>query len=450
MAHIAREELNLNPADKISPAFESYLADSKRSDKHEAVVLYQAPPIPRSPATDRGNQASAQVAAHKEVESRIFADYMDLIDSSFKISTIGGGILPAITVEITEATLIELAKQPDVVAIMPNQKIHLIKPEVVAYEELARQELKQGHTWALEQLGIPELWSKTKGDDISVAVLDTGVFGNHPALQHRVTEFVVIDPLGRRITATPTFDAGSHGTHVCGTIAGGRTVDGLAIGVAPHANILAAGVLLGDATLRTLLEGIDWAIEMGADIINMSLGFNYYEPLFTQVFDILIDQYEVLPVVAVGNENQGNSSSPGNAYNALSVGAVERQPRNRVDVAHFSSGASLVFPGNEPNALVTKPDVVAPGVQVYSAIPPTVTGNGAYMYAFMHGTSMATPHVAGVAALLMSACPKASVTDIVQAIKETSKHPAGDNRRPDNRWGYGLIQPGEALAALLS
>src|SRR5690606_7934225 len=153
---------------------------------------------------------------------------------------------------------------------------------------------------------------------------------------------------GRRITADPTFDAGAHGTHVCGTIAGGQTPEGVHIGVAPQANLLVAGVLVGDATLRTLLEGLDWAIESGADIINMSLGFNYYEPMFTEVFDVLINQYGVLPVVAVGNENQGNSSSPGNAYNALAVGALERLSRTRVDVAFFSSGASLVFPGQEP------------------------------------------------------------------------------------------------------
>ena len=211
---------------------------------------------------------------------------------------------------------------------------------------------------------------------------------------------------------------------------------------------LMAAVLVGDTTIRTLLEGLDWAIEKGADVVNMSLGFNYYEPLFAQVFDILIDQYDVLPVVAVGNENQGNSSSPGNIYNALAVGAVEKLQRGRVDVAFFSSGASLVFPGKEPHAVVTKPDVVAPGVQVYSAIPPILRADGAYLYSYMDGTSMATPHVSGVAALLMAKYPHAPVTDIVQAIKETAVHPGGDKCRPDNRWGYGMVDAEEALRAL--
>lgn len=196
------------------------------------------------------------------------------------------------------------------------------------------------------------------------------------------------------------------------------------------------------------MEGISWAIEQGADIINMSLGMGYYEPLFAEILNILLNQYGILPVVAIGNENHGNSSSPGNTYNAFSVGAVEKTPADDVDVTFFSSGASLVFPGKEPNGLVIKPDVVAPGAQIYSCIPPIKRPNGAFEYNFMDGTSMATPHVAGVAALLMAANPTAPVTDIIKVLKETANHPDGKDLRPCNRWGHGLIQPVEALKAL--
>ena len=434
--------------DKISPAFDPYLADSRRRDKHEAVVIYQAPPVEQRGLDSRKGQAQAQATAHKEIENRIFERYQEVSDGALVASSIGGSALPAISVEVTQATLIALAKQPDVVAIMPNQHIHLIQPESVDYDDLVRQEIKQGYTWGLEQMGVPPLWETTTGEGVTVAVLDTGVYSEHPMLRNRISDFIIIDPLGRRIGAAPMFDSGIHGTHVCGTIAGRRTPEGVAIGVAPGVNLLVGGVLLGDATIRTLLEGIDWAVEKGADIINMSLGFDYYEPLFAAVFEYLVDNYNVLPVVAIGNENQGNSSSPGNAYNALGVGAVEKLPRNRYDVSFFSSGASLVFPGQAANALVTKPDVVAPGVQVYSTVPPTLRPDGAHLFSYMDGTSMAAPHVSGAAALLMAACPSAPVADIVQAIKETAKHPAGDKNRPDNRWGYGLIQPQEALHAL--
>ena len=119
-------------------------------------------------------------------------------------------------------------------------------------------------------------------------------------------------------------------------------------------------------------------------------------------------------------------------------------PYNRAKVASFSSGASLVFPDKDENALVTKPDVVAPGAQVYSCIPPEKRPDGTYEYTYMDGTSMATPHVAGIAALLMAAKPAAPVEDIISALKDTAKHPTNGQSRPDNRWGYGLVQPVEA------
>jgi subtilisin family serine protease len=367
---------------------------------------------------------------------------------ALKSSHIGSGSLPIANIEVTRKTLAALAEQPDVLAILPNQRIHLIQPRKVDYSELAQQEQDDSLTWGLKQLEIPKLWETTKGQDINVAVLDTGVYGAHPALGDRVQKFVVIDPLGRRITASPAFDSGQHGTHVCGTIAGGQTSDGISIGVAPQVNLFVAGVLVGDCTLSTLMEGLSWAIEKGADIINMSLGLNYYEPLFAKVLDILLNQYGILPVVAIGNENHGNSSSPGNTYNAFSVGAIEKTATDDLDVTFFSSGASLVFPGQEPNGLVTKPDVVAPGAQIYSCIPPTKSADGTVEYSCMDGTSMATPHVAGVAALLMAAHPTASVTDIIKVLKETASHPNGSDLRPCNRWGHGLIQPVEALKAI--
>jgi subtilisin family serine protease len=448
---------------KISPAFEPFLADSKRNDKRDAIVIYRAP-APEVPlVTGRQHEPRKRrdylneiASLQRPVEQRLLENYQQASserlrrEQEFTTATIGSNSLPITTVEVTRQTLSTLAEDPDVVAILPNQKVELIEPRQVNYAELSRFESKRGMTWGLERLEIPKLWETTRGEHVSVAVLDTGVYGNHDALEGRITQFIVIDPLGRRIWAEPTFDGARHGTHVCGTIAGGKTQDGIAIGVAPEAELLVAGVLVGDTTLRTLLEGLSWAVERGADIINMSLGFSYYEPLFAQVFDILINRFGILPVVSIGNESHGNSSSPGNAYSAFSVGAVEKlpYPSRRVEVTFFSSGASLVFPGQEPHSLVTKPDVVAPGAQVFSCIPPEKRPDRTYEYSYMDGTSMAAPHVAGVAALLMAARPEAPVTDIIEVIKDTAQHPSGKQHRPDNRWGYGLIQPVEALRAL--
>jgi len=451
----------VNSESKISPAFEPFLADSGEDGKRDAIVIYQAPPLEGLPLRGRLRElkkrldnVKEQARLQKAIEQKVLLGYqqssrdLGYSEKPLKTASIGSGSLPIANVEITRKSLESLAAQPDVVAILPNQKIHLIRPYKVEYEALEKQEQQDGLTWGLKALDIPKLWETTKGKDINVAVLDTGVYAAHSVLGDRIKGFIVIDPLGRRITANPPFDCGQHGTHVCGTIAGGQTPEGTAIGVAPQTNLLVAGVLMGDTTLRTLMEGISWAIEQGADIINMSLGLNYDEPLFAEILDIILNQYGILPVVAIGNENHGNSSSPGNADNAFSVGAVEKNITDGFDVTFFSSGASLVFPGKEPNALVVKPDVVAPGSQIYSCIPPSKQPNGTFEYTFMDGTSMATPHVAGVAALLMAAKPTAPVSDIVQVLKETAKHPDGKNLRPCNRWGHGLINPVEALKAL--
>ncbi len=446
---------------KVSPAFAPFLADSGPNDIRDAIVIFRSPEQEEPPARGRLRALKTKL---KDVETRarsqqaiqreVLSSYQKAgtkslsVKQELHVSTIGASALPVAAVEVTPRTLPILAEQPDVVAIMPNQRISLIRPKEVDYKELLRQEEKEGVTWGLKQLEIPELWEITKGAGINIAVLDTGVYSEHPALAGRVEDFIVIDPLGRRIKSDPAYDCGTHGTHVCGTIAGGKTAQGVSIGVAPEASLFVAGVLIGDATLRTLMEGISWAVEKGVDIINMSLGFSYYEPLFDEVFKILLDQFGILPVVAIGNENHGNSSSPGNTLNAFSVGAIEKVKGGKYDVAFFSSGASLVFMSDDNSVVVTKPDVVAPGTQIFSCIPPEKRPDGVFDYSYMNGTSMATPHVAGAAALLMAARPEAPVGDIIRALKETAKHPGGDRLRPDNRWGYGLIQPGRALQAL--
>jgi len=446
---------------KVSPAFAPFLADSGPNDIRDAIVIFRSTGQEEPPARGRLRASKTKL---KEVESRarsqqaiqreVLASYQKAgseslsVKQELQVSTIGSSALPVAAVEVTPKTLPILAEQEDVIAILPNQRISLIRPKEVDYKELVRQEEKDGLTWGLKQLEIPELWETTRGQGINVAVLDTGVYADHAALAGRVADFIVVDPLGRRIKSEPGYDCGTHGTHVCGTIAGGKTAAGVSIGVAPEASLFVAGVLIGDATLRTLMEGISWAVEKGVDIINMSLGFSYYEPLFDEVFKILLDQFGILPVVAIGNENHGSSCSPGNAANAFSVGAVEKVKGGKSDVAFFSSGASLVFPGEDNSVVVTKPDVVAPGAQIFSCIPPEKRPGGVFDYSYMNGTSMATPHVAGVAALLMAAKPEAPVADIIRALKETAKHPGGDRLRPDNRWGYGIIQPAGALQAL--
>jgi subtilisin family serine protease len=450
---------------KISPAFAPFLADSGPDDIREAIVIFRSPERPAEPErqtptgrlralAERLKVVESRKLSQQAIQREVITGYQQAGLKSLpgkqelRVATIGSNALPVAAVEVTPKTLPILAEMADVVAIMPNQRINLIRPKEIDYKDLLRQEERDGLTWGLRELDIPELWETTKGAGVNIAVLDTGVYAEHPALDGRVADFIVVDPLGRRIKSEPAYDCGAHGTHVCGTIAGGKTSHGVSIGVAPEANLYVAGVVVGDATLHTLMEGISWAVEKGVDIINMSLGFSYYEPLFDEIFKLLLDNFGVLPVVAIGNENHGSSCSPGNTANAFSVGAVEKTKSGRCDVTFFSGGVSLVFPADDQSAIITKPDVVAPGAQVFSCIPPEKRPDGVFEYTYMNGTSMATPHVAGAAALLMAAKPDAPLADIILALKETAKHPGGDRLRPDNRWGNGLIQPARALQSL--
>ena len=246
---------------KISRVFEPLLAEHGPNDRTEAIVFYRAPAVRKRPARGRLRQLEARLnrvkrraAQQRETHQKISAHYLAATGKRIKkgpeleMAAIGASTLPVARVEVTRNSLEALAENPDVVAIMPNQKVRLLEPNRIEFRELRRRELTSKLTWGLEALDAPELWNTTKGRDVNVAVLDTGVYGDHEALTGRVREFAIIDPLGRRISALPTFDGGRHGTHVCGTIAGGRTPDGVAIGMAPEANLIVAPCWSG--TLR--------------------------------------------------------------------------------------------------------------------------------------------------------------------------------------------------------
>jgi len=452
-ATLSRPDFPQAAEEKISPSFERILAGKARNEKTPAVVFFhpagqQPLSAPNLPRDKRAAFFRTTAQEHMALQAPILRSHVNATKKAAGPSTtveatpLASSIMPSARVDVTQTTLVQLAQRPEVAVIMPNQRIHLIKPKAVRDEDVSSFEVRKKMTWGLDALQIPAVWEKTKkGRGVRVAVLDTGVYPKHPALDGRVEDFVIVDPLGRRISATPAFDSSNHGTHVCGTVAGGKTADGIAIGVAPNVKLLVGGVLIGDATVSTLVTGLTWAVEQGAHVINMSLGFTYYEPKFAEVLATLIDLYDVVPVCSVGNENHGNTSSPGNVYNAFSAGAVERKSASKVDVTFFSSGASLSFPGQKPQT-VTKPDVVAPGVEVLSCVPPEQE-RGDPQYAYMDGTSMAAPHVSGVVALLRAARPKASGKQIVAALTDTAYHPTG--ARPDNRWGHGMIRPVEAL-----
>lgn len=325
---------------------------------------------------------------------------------------------------VTPDGLVALRDDDAVVAVAGTPQISLIRPEGARAARPTRRV-----TWGIDALGVPALWKQgLTGKGIRVAHLDTGVDGRHPALKRAIHAFAEFDDLGGQVTPAPRpWDSDDHGTHTAATIAG-RPVAGRAMGVAPGADLVSAMVIEGGDVVARVLGGLDWALEQRVRVLSMSLGFRGWWEDFLPIVQILRDR-NVLPVIAVGNEGPGTSRSPGNYSEALSVGAVDAGGV----VAPFSSSQRFQRM-TDPRV----PDVVAPGVDVISAAP----GRG---YQSMDGTSMATPHVAGLAALLCEAAPDRSVNDLEDSIFRSCRLRPGV---PVSRANRGFPDAVAALDAL--
>ena len=323
--------------------------------------------------------------------------------------------------------LAALRADPDVRSVSGAPHLRLIRPTKKQKASVTRKV-----TWGIAALDIPALWDEgLTGNDVVVAHLDTGVDGRHPALRNALAGFVEMDRLGFPVDGSNTaFDTDDHGTHTAATIAGRPDRRrGRHIGVAPGAKLAAAIVIEGGQTIARVLAGMDWALGQGARVLSMSLGFPGYVEDFLPITRILRDR-DLLPVIAAGNEGPGTSRSPGNYAQALSVGWANRD--NTVDP---DSSSQRFRRRSQP----VVPDLVAPGGDVVSAAP----GGG---FQLMSGTSMATPHIAGLAALLLEAKPDATVSQVERAIFSSCSPLPGIS---ESRQGRGLPNGPRALQRLL-
>ncbi|WP_255421138.1 MULTISPECIES: S8 family serine peptidase [Micromonospora] len=233
------------------------------------------------------------------------------------------------------------------------------------------------------------------GKGVKVAVLDTGFDSGHPDLAGRVTD-------AKNFTWEPSVqDRNGHGTHVSSTIAGsGAASDGRFKGVAPDVELIEGKVLddNGSGQYDWILAGMDWAVAQGADVVSMSLGgapTNGTDVLSAAV-NRLSAESDSLFVIAAGNEGAAYTvGAPGAADSALTVGSVTKQSA----LSWFSSRG----PRLDDDAI--KPEIAAPGTDIVAARATGTLDAEAVdgSYARLSGTSMATPHVAGAAAILKQA-----------------------------------------------
>jgi subtilisin family serine protease len=307
--------------------------------------------------------------------------------------------------------------------VLRDQPIELIRPLRVTAQ--AKQKLTTTDRWHLQAIGLQAVRKKGfggTGQGVTVAVLDTGIHPSHPELDGRLGKAYSFDvSQWTAIPMTKSKDTDGHGTHVAGLICG-KTV-----GVAPGARVVNAIMLpQGRGNLSDFLLALEWAGQQpDVQIVNMSAGIPGYVPeMLTAVAGLL--SVGVLPIFAIGNEGRNKTRSPGNYVEVVSVGATNSRGR----VASFSGGGAIVA----DNHRTILPDLVAPGEGVYSC----VMGGG---YEAWDGTSMATPIVSGVAALVLEKYPTIRVTDLVEELLTTCK----DLKQAEDRQGQGLIQVRAAL-----
>lgn len=267
--------------------------------------------------------------------------------------------------------------------------------------------------WGISALDLDQV-TDFDGSGVVVGHIDSGVDASHPALQGSVAAFAYIDQQGCPHEMGP-FASGWHGTHTAATICGRYQHPRLPrVGVATGAMLASAvvfdsGVSDCQPAVR-IICGMQWAASQpGVKVMNVNVGLEGAPESDAGLKGILqsLRRNGILPVCAIGNLGPGSSLMPGNYSDAFSVGAAQD------DLAVWSASSSQHF--NSTNRDV--PDMIAPGVNIVSALPGNITSAG--LWAEASGTSMAAAHISGLAALLFQAKPSAGVDEVEAAIQHS-------------------------------
>ncbi len=302
-----------------------------------------------------------------------------------------------------------------------ERAIEFCEPDFVAYAIGTPNDPYFGSQWGMTKIQAPDAWDVTTGQSaVRIAILDTGVDQDHQDLASKIVA-------NKNFTTSSTVDDRyGHGTHVAG-IAAAATNNGLGVaGVGYSCSIMNVKVLddNGSGYYSWIANGITWAADNGAKVISMSLGGSSGSSTLQSAVNYAWSKGVVL-VAAAGNNGNTAATYPAYYANCIAVAATDQNDMK----ASWSSYGSWV-------------DVAAPGVEILSTLPNHTNKIGASNYGSLSGTSMATPHVAGLAGLIWASSYGTSNTDVRSRIESTCDPITGTGAY----WQYGRINAYRAVA----
>ncbi|MGB1249692.1 MAG: S8 family serine peptidase [Candidatus Promineifilaceae bacterium] len=347
-------------------------------------------------------------------------------------------IVNQLAVDVSAELIPKLAADPQVSHISLDESLQLLEP-AIAYEQKGHNSDYPEGAWGIDWIDAPETWNilGITGTGVVVAIMDTGVEWQHPILRdnyrgrdgdHSDSWFSAV-----YTNTTEPVDGNRHGTHVAGNAVGRG-----GLGVAPGAEWIGVQVLndSGSGSVSGILEGFQWLLAPGGDaakapdIVNNSWGADIIGELLYDGFRVL-QTAGIVQVFAAGNNGPFENSVgyPAGYPGAISIGA------------HDHTGQTAWFSSRGPSALTNerKPMIIAPGARILSSLPDD-------QYGLLAGTSMATPHVAGAMALLKSANPALSESDIAFILTSTVQTVNLTNV-PNMADGWGQLDIYKAVAS---
>ncbi len=451
-------------AGSLDPALEAELDAAAIGGRVTALVFLEE----QAPVAELSRALSAREASRAERHAVIVralqdaaatqADLLDWLDEALRSGRVEGytayWIVNAVVVRAEAEAIRQVAARGDVAAVYRNPIAHLIEP--VGERTGASDSRGIGVTPGMRAIRADLVWEELgiTGSGRMVANIDTGVDGEHPALDGRWRgnhghpwQECWLDMRNNNPTPYPQ-DLSGHGTHVMGTLTGLGAATGDTVGVAWDALWIACNAIgtVGDLD-NHILEAFQWltdpdgdpaTIDDVPDVVQNSWGVNEihgYPVCFDLWWDV-IDNCEAAGCVVVfsaGNEGpypmtlRSPADRDTSPLNCFSVGAVDATNFGwPYPIADFSSRG----PSGCPDQNI-KPEIAAPGVEVYSSVP-----GGGYEQTHWDGTSMAGPHVAGIVALMREANPDIEVDVIKQILLDTARDEGEPGEDNDYGWGF--------------